>query len=193
MINNLEKIVIQKIGPYHESWALVYLDPNSSYSAGGGRITIVLDDYVGSAFFSHVGQPTFKEFITQCDAPYLLSKVFKTPKWVPVLDGNEFIAAIWRERSYQIKTLRKEDDYSLFSKTKLRKLYEELKDSEFESISHLYDSLESSHKESLAEIFQSSDWWWDSPPCKLNHVYEFQESMLEGIIAEFKKLAEVNS
>lgn len=193
MNNNIEKIVFQKIGPYHESWAVVYLDPNSSYTAGGGRITVILDDYVGSAFFSHVGQPTFKEFIAQCDAPYLLSKVFKTPKWVPVLDGNEFIAAVWRERSYHIKTLRNEDGFSLFSKNKLRKIYEELKDCEFESISHLYDSLESAHKESLSDIFQSSDWWWDSPPCKLNRVYEFQESILEGIIAEFKKLAEVNS
>ncbi|MFV5348649.1 hypothetical protein [Acinetobacter soli] len=49
MNNNFEKIVFQKIGPYREAWAVVYLDPNSSYTAGGGCITVILDDYVGSA------------------------------------------------------------------------------------------------------------------------------------------------
>ena len=190
MNNLIEKIVIQNIGPYQDSWAVVYLDPNTSYSAGGGRITVITDDYTGSAFFSHVGQPTFKKFIAQCDAPYLISKIFKTPKWVPVLDGNEFIAAIWRERSHQIKTLRKEEEFSLFSKIKLRNLYEELKDCDFESMSHLHDCLDDDHRSSLVDIFQSDDWWWESPPAKLNHVYIYLESILSGIVSEFKKLEE---
>ena len=41
-------------------WALAYVDPNNLYSAGGGRLTVVLSSFTGSAFFSHVGQPTFK-------------------------------------------------------------------------------------------------------------------------------------
>lgn len=68
----MEKFVFNKIGEYKSDWALTYVDPNNSYSAGGGRLTVVLSSYTGSAFFSHVGQPTFKEFIAQCDAAYLL-------------------------------------------------------------------------------------------------------------------------
>lgn len=66
----IEKITIPNIGPYKDEWAIIYVDPCDSYSAGGGRITIISGDYIGSAFFSHVGQPTFKELIAQCDSDY---------------------------------------------------------------------------------------------------------------------------
>ncbi len=47
----MEKFVFQKIGEYKSDWALAYVDPNNLYSAGGGRLTVVLSSFTGSAFF----------------------------------------------------------------------------------------------------------------------------------------------
>ncbi|MFH3579073.1 hypothetical protein WAH98_19085, partial [Acinetobacter baumannii] len=100
----MEKFVFKKIGEYKSDWALAYVDPNNLYSAGGGRLTVVLSSFTGSAFFSHVGQPTFKEFIAQCHAPYLLNKLFpKVEKWVDVEDGNEVIEYIAINKLSELK------------------------------------------------------------------------------------------
>lgn len=100
----MEKFVFNKIGEYKSDWALTYVDPNNSYSAGGGRLTVVLSSYTGSAFFSHVGQPTFKEFIAQCDAAYLLKKLFpNVEKWVDVEEGEEVIEYIAINKLSELK------------------------------------------------------------------------------------------
>ncbi|WPE80226.1 hypothetical protein SB581_12210 [Acinetobacter baumannii] len=183
----MNKLSIKNIGPYKSDWAIAYADPNDTYSAGGGRLTVVMSDYVGSAFFSHVSQPSFKKFIAQCDAGYLLNKLFpKTVRWIAVEDGEELIQAIWRERADEIKELRSSGE---ISKKELRELYEDLKSCEFSSISHLYDLLDQKQLETISSIL-SDDWWWDGVPSKVNHVYEYLKSMLEGVISEFKKISE---
>lgn len=101
----MEKITLSKIGQSGDEWAVVYLDPNNSYSAGGGRITVIAEGHVGSAFFSHVGQPTFKDFIAQCDSDYLIKRLFQAQKWVSVECGEEFIEYLARERMDDIKVL----------------------------------------------------------------------------------------
>ncbi|MFX8433575.1 hypothetical protein ABTL92_19745, partial [Acinetobacter baumannii] len=73
----MEKFVFKKIGEYKSDWALAYVDPNNLYSAGGGRLTVVLSSFTGCGFFCHVCQPTIKELISQCHAPYLINKNFK--------------------------------------------------------------------------------------------------------------------
>lgn len=183
----IEKITIQNVGPYKDEWAVVYLDPNNSYSAGGGRITVVMDDYVGSAFFSHVGQPTFKEFIAQCDSEYLIRKLFKVDKWVPVENGEEFIEYIARNRMDAVKEQR---STGAVTKAALRALYDELKDSVFTNTSHLFDILYTDEENTLEKIF-GGDWWHELTPCKINRIYTYLDSMLTGVIAEFKKLNEV--
>lgn len=184
----MKKLSITGLGPYKENWAIVYADPNNTYSVGGGRLTVVMDDYVGSAFFSHVSQPSFNQFIAQCDAGYLIKKLFpKTVRWIAVEDGEELLQAIWREHKDEVKELRSSGE---ISKKDLRELYEELKAREFSSISHLYDLLDKKQLKTISSIL-SDDWWWDSVPSKINQVYEFLESMFEGVVAEFKKLTEV--
>ena len=186
----MEKLSITKIGPYKSDWAIVYSDPNNTYSAGSGRLTVVMGDYVGSAFFSHVGEPTFQKFIAQCDAGYLLRKLFpKTVRWIAVEDGEELIKAVWRERKDDLKELRSS---GVISKKDLRELYDELKDCEFSSISHLYDLLDQKQLKTISSIL-GDDWWWDGVPSKVNQVYEYLESMLDGVILEFKKTNEVTA
>ncbi|MFX7021146.1 hypothetical protein ABTI29_19935 [Acinetobacter baumannii] len=65
----MEKFVFKKIGEYKSDWALAYVDPNNLYSAGGGRLTVVLSSFTGSAFFFNVCETTFKELIYKCQAP----------------------------------------------------------------------------------------------------------------------------
>lgn len=186
----IEKLTLTKIGPYKDHWAIVYADPNNTYSAGGGRLTVVMGDYVGSAFFSHVSQPSFDQFIAQCDAGYLIKKLFpKTVRWIAVENGEELLQAIWREQKDEIKELRSSGE---ISKIDLRELYEKLKACEFSSISHLYDLLDQKELKNISTIL-SDDWWWDGVPSKINQVYEFLELMLESVVAEFKKLSEVKS
>jgi hypothetical protein len=182
----IEKIPLIKIGPYKDDWAVVYIDPNNSYSAGGGRITVITDDHVGSAFFSHVGQPTFKEFIAQCDSDYLIRKLFKVDRWIPVADGNEFIEYIARNRMDDVKEQRSMDTVT---KAALRDLYDTLKDCDFTSTSHLYDILGEAEIKTMAAIF-SDDWWYELNPSKINPIYTHLDSMLSDVIAEFKKLKE---
>ncbi|MBJ7435162.1 MAG: hypothetical protein JHC54_05185 [Acinetobacter sp.] len=183
----MEKITISNIGPYKDEWAVVYLDPNNLYSAGGGRITVVMDDHVGSAFFSHVGQPTFKEFIAQCDSDYLIRKLFKVDKWVPVENGEEFIEYVARNRMDAVKEQR---STGAVTKAALRALYDELRDSDFTNTSHLFDILYTDEKSTLEKIF-GDDWWHELNPTKINQIYTYLDSMLTGVIAEFKKLNEV--
>lgn len=188
-VHTIEKLVLSSIGPYKDSWAIIYIDLNDTYSAGGGRITVILDDdNFGSAFFSHVGQPTFKSFIAQCDADYLIRKLFyKISRWIPVEDGNELIEAVYRENKDEIKELRSE---GIISKTALRELFDELKDCEFEGMNHLWDWLDETNRNTIARII-GSDWCWDSVPSKLNSKYEYLEHLFNDVIAEFKKLDEV--
>ena len=185
----MEKLTLTKIGPHKDSWAVVYIDPNNSYSAGGGRITVVTDDHVGSAFFSHVSQPTFKEFIAQCDPEYLIRKLFKVNQWIPVENGEEFIEYVARERLDAIKEHRSS---GTVTKSALRELYDELKSSEFTNTSHLYDILYKTERATMDSIF-GDDWWFELNPSKINQLYKFLDSKLTDVIAKFKQLNEVTS
>lgn len=179
----MEKITLSKIGPYCADWAIAYVDPNNTYSPGGGRLTVVMDGYVGSAFFSHVGEPTFKEFIAKCDSDYLIKRLFQFSKWVPVESGDELIEYIARERMDDVKEYRSAGGYT---KLKLRSLYEELQGIEFANTSHLHDILDKEERDTLQSIL-GEDWWWDSKPSKLNHVYTYLDSMLTSVILKFKE------
>ncbi|MDH0032540.1 MULTISPECIES: hypothetical protein [unclassified Acinetobacter] len=186
----LEKIVLTKIGPYQEHFALIYVDPNSTYSPGGGRITIVLDFFAGSAFFSHVGQGTFKEFIAQCDEYYLFRKLFpKISETSPAQSGEEFFEWVGRCRLSQLKEARQSGEVS---KKALRDAYQIISDLNFSDAGHLYDLLSKVTLEVLNKIL-GEDWWWDSPPSKPNSDYTYLLGMLKDVIAEFKKLNEVQS
>lgn len=181
----MEKFVFQKIGEYKSDWALAYVDPNNLYSAGGGRLTVVLSSFTGSAFFSHVGQPTFKEFIAQCHAPYLLNKLFpKVEKWVNVEDGNEVIEYIAINKLSELKDGRSS---GAISKKDLRNFYEHLKEIEFECFSNFFDQLTFKDRSIMCELF-GEDWLWESGPSKLNPDYVYLEKMLVDVISEFKKL-----
>jgi hypothetical protein len=182
----MERITLTKIGPYNDDWAIIYLDPSNVYSPGGGRLTIATDDYVGSAFFSHVGQPSFKEFIAQCDSHYLIKKLFKVDKWVPVENGEEFIEYIARNRMDAVKEQR---STGAVTKAALRALYDELKNSDFTNTSHLFDILYTDERKTLETIF-GDDWWYELNPCKINRIYTYLDSMLTDVIAEFVKLKE---
>lgn len=181
----MEKFIFNKIGEYKSDWAITYVDPNNSYSAGGGRLTVVLSSYSGSAFFSHVGQPTFKEFVAQCDAPYLLKKLFPNlKKWVDVEDGEEVIEYIATNKLSELKESRSSGE---ITKKDLRKFYEHLKEIEFECISNLFDQLTFKDRVIMCELF-GEDWLWENTPTKINHVYTYLELMLADVISEFKKL-----
>lgn len=180
----IEKITLSKICKYNDDWMTVYLDPNNLYSAGGGRITVITNDYVGSAFFSHVGQSTFKEFIAQCDSDYLNRKLFKVERWIPVENGEEFIEYISRNRIDAVKEQRQS---GAVTKAELRSLYDELQSSEFTNTSHLFDILSINGRKTLEKIFGDS-WWYELQPSKLNQKYIYLDSMLTHMVAEFKKL-----
>lgn len=184
----LEKIVLTKIGPYQDHFAIIYLDPNSTYSPGGGRITMVLDDFAGSAFFSHVGQRTFKEFIAQCDEYYLVGKLFpKVLETVPVQSGEEFFEWVASNCLDDLKQARQSGG---ISKEELRSAYDDIEDKNFNGAAHLYDLLSG---DSLAVLsnFLGEDWWWDRNPSLPSLHYVHLIDILKDVIAEFKKLNEV--
>lgn len=180
----MEKITLTQIGPYNDDWAIIYLDPSSAYSLGGGRLTVIVDGHVGSAFFSHVGEPTFREFIAQCDSDYLIRKLFQISRWKPIEDGDEFIEYIARERVADIKEQR---SAGKVTKTQLRALYERLQGLEFTSTSHLYDIL-GQEEEKILGIILGDDWWWDSNPSKIDTAYTYLDSVLTSVISKFKEL-----
>lgn len=179
----IEKITLTKIGPYQGHWAIVYMEPNTTYSQGGGRITLISDDFAGSSFFSHVGQVTFKEFIAQCDEYYLIKKLFpKLLEVVPVQSGEEFFE--WFAAHYldELKEARKCGD---ISKEKLRSAYYDISDKNFNGAAHLYDLLDGDSLEVLSSLL-GDDWWWDKNPSLPNSHYDYLLAILKDVIAEFK-------
>lgn len=183
------KLTITQIGPYKDHWALVYVDLNPAYSAGGGRLTVITDDFAGSAFFSHVAQPTFNQFIAQCDEYYLTKKLFpRVLKTVPVQNGEEFFEWIAAGHLHYLKEARRSGEVS---KKELRLAYEEIEDKIFNGSAHLYDLLSGDSLNVLSNLF-GDDWWWDKNPSLPSVHYEYLTSILRDVITEFKKLSEVS-
>ncbi|WP_335951273.1 hypothetical protein [Acinetobacter beijerinckii] len=188
IIQPIEKIVFLSIGPYKDHWALVYIELNSTYSPGGGRITLVSDDFAGSSFFSHVGQGSFKKFIAHCDEYYLIKKLFpKLLETVPVQSGEEFFEWFATSHLNELKEARKSGD---ISKEKLRSAYYDISDKQFNGASHLYDLLDSDSLQLLSNLL-GDDWWWDKNPSLPNSHYVYLLEIIKDVIAEFKKLDEV--
>ncbi|WP_262578440.1 hypothetical protein [Acinetobacter junii] len=184
----IEKIVLSSIGPYKDHWAIVYIELNSTYSLGGGRITLVCDDFAGSSFFGHVGQSSFKNFIAQCDEYYLIKKLFpKLLETVPVQSGEEFFE--WFATNYldDLKDARKSGD---ITKKQLRSAYDDISDKNFNGAAHLNDLLDGDSLQLLSNLL-GDDWWWDKNPSLSNSHYVFLLDILKDVIAEFKKLDEV--
>lgn len=185
----MEKLHLTSVGKYKEDWATIYIDPIQTHSNGGGRITVITSDFTGSAAFTHVGQLTFKQFIAQCNPDYLITKLFpNTAKWTDVENGSELIEFLAREKLSDIKELRKNGE---FSKAELRKLRDFVCVLEFSNIEHLFDKLGHKEREAMETIL-GEDWYWNCCPCKLNHKYEYLESVFKAIIAQFQDLECLN-
>lgn len=168
----------------NEMWVKVYFEPDTRWSIGGGRITVNIgDDYIGSHFFSHVSDQTFKDFIGNCGTDYLVSKVFKSKQWVCVQDGEELIECIAREHLDRVKQAR----YSGITKEELRELYDDINSREFPDIGNLWNQLDSDSCDTMASIF-GQDWYYDHSFKKIDHHYKNQLSAIERIQAHLKNI-----
>lgn len=56
----IEKLTFKNLGKHQDQWATIYIEPNNTYSECGGRIIVILEDYVGTAFSVTVEQILFK-------------------------------------------------------------------------------------------------------------------------------------
>lgn len=52
----IEKFTFNNLGENHNGWAAIYIEPNNNYSKCGGRITVIFEDYIGTAFSVTVEQ-----------------------------------------------------------------------------------------------------------------------------------------
>lgn len=154
-------------------WLRAYLEPNNKWSLGGGRITVnISDDHVGSAFFSHVSNNSFMEFISTCSSCYLLGKIFRTKSMVDIDNGEELLESIASNHLSKIRqSLRKDvtiDD--------LRGVKESIEAADyFHSPSLLqYSILDESESNTIAKIFENDEWYCLNAFKKQNPDYEFQ-------------------
>ncbi|OCY21839.1 hypothetical protein BFR69_04250 [Acinetobacter pittii] len=189
----IEKITIKNLGKHQEDWATIYIEPNNTYSECGGRITVILEDYIGTAFFSHCGTKTFQEFIAKTNSGYLMNKLFNQNNQIPdsifIEDGDAILELINREKKEEIKLAREYGDESL-SKEALRSLRDALSGEQFDTAGELYRHLDSDEQETMDSLF-GEEWGFDSSLKKENPKYIYVKSIVDSIIAEFKKLSEV--
>ncbi|SSP30586.1 MULTISPECIES: hypothetical protein [Acinetobacter calcoaceticus/baumannii complex] len=191
----IEKLTFKNLGKHQDDWAVVYLDPNNTYSKCGGRITVILGDYVGSAFFSHCGTETFKQFIAKTHSHYLIGKLFNQNNEIEdsvfIEDGAEILELIYRDKKDEIKQARAEGKESL-SRDALRSLYNALYEEQFHTTDELYRHLDSDEQATMECLF-GEEWIYGDALKKDNPKYLYVESMVSSIIAEFKKLSEVSA
>jgi len=189
----MEKFTFNNLGKHQDGWATIYIEPNNTFSECGGRIIVILEDYVGTAFFSHCGTKTFQEFIAKTSSGYLMGKLFNQNNQIPDLifieDGDEILELIEREKYGEIKLAREYGDESL-SKDALRNLHNALSGEQFDTAGELYRHLDSDAQETMDSLF-GEEWGFDSTLKKENPKYIYVKSMVSSIIAEFKKLNEV--
>ncbi|WP_269511736.1 hypothetical protein [Acinetobacter baumannii] len=191
----MEILTFNNLGKHQNGWATVYIEPNNTYSKCGGRITVIFEDYIGTAFFSHCGTNTFKEFIAKTSSGYLMGKLFNKNNQIPesifIEDGDAILELIYREKYWEIKVAREYGNSSL-SKDALRSLHNALSGEQFHTVSELYRHLDSDEQETMNSLF-GEGWGFDSTLNKENPKYIYVKSMGDSIIAEFKKLSEVVS
>lgn len=188
----IDKLTFKNLGKHQDQWATIYIEPNNTYSECGGRIVVILEDYVGTAFFSHCGTNTFQEFIAKSSSGYLMNKLFNQNNQIPdsifIEDGDEILELIEREKYSEIKLARQYGDNSL-SKEALRSLRNALSGEQFDTAGELYRHLDGDEQETMDSLF-GEEWGFDSSLKKENPKYIHVKSIVDSIIAEFKKLNE---
>lgn len=173
----------------HEIYARVYFEPSNRYSEGGGTLTISIPDrdLIGRHFFSHVAQSSLKEFVAQCDSPYLIEKLFKIQPYLFIEDSSEFFDWVRREGLERVKESRSS---GMVSKEELRELYDDLGGRDFEGRSHFVDRMDSDLFNTMSKIY-GDDWYYDLDISKPNPKYLNTEKIVTAITAELKKMVEV--
>lgn len=126
--SQVECITITNLNEWKD-WVKVILEPNDSYSPAGGRISIVSEYLSGTHFFSHAGDGTFKEFIGQCDSPYLIGKLFSNfTHQILINSPSELIK--WTSNCQRLEYVKNARFDNVVSKEELRSCYEYLKSSD---------------------------------------------------------------
>ncbi|HHR0945489.1 TPA: hypothetical protein ACS286_005654, partial [Klebsiella pneumoniae] len=101
------------------------------------------------------------------------------------------IELIDREKKEEINIAREYGDESL-SKEALGSLRNALSGEQFDTAGELYRHLDGDEQETMDSLF-GEEWGFDSSLKKENPKYIHVKSMMDSIIAEFKKLNEVVS
>ncbi len=181
----VESFSIPNLGR-HNCTAHVYLEPNNSYSEGGGRINIAIPEYdvIGTHFFSHVGPDTLIEFIAGCDAPYLMGKLFKIESSIPLEDSNDVFEWVREQGMEQLKEARHS---GVVSKGELRKLHEFLNGRDFDSARHLVECLETDLFTTVSNIY-GDDWYFELNLSKPNPHYQEVKRIMEGVLSALKEI-----
>ena len=192
---NSEKIevaVLTGLGPYQEDWARVYLEKNDTYSAGGGRLTVnIADEHVGSYFFSHGNNDNFKAFVGNCNASYLIGKLFKTDYTVDMESGEEIIQFVFNhdELKAQIKEQRATGE---LTKKQLRDLYDNFAACECGGPGRVSEDMIQAEFDVACKVL-GYDWWWDGMFAKPNPIYERQKYVMEAVIKACAEVSEVDA
>lgn len=122
-----------------------------------------------------------------------MNKLFNQNNQIPdsifIEDGDEIIELIDREKKEEIKLGREYGDISL-SKDALRSLRNALSGEQFDTAGELYRHLDGDEQETMDSLF-GEEWGFDNSLKKENPKYIHVKSMVDSIIAEFKKLSEV--
>lgn len=161
------------------------LEPFNRFSEAGGTISVITEDFSGSCFFSHAGDGAFKSFISECYPDYLIGKLFKCQKYIPVTSTNEIIQ--WVAVGGLLCYLKDARHSNEVSKSDLRKCYELLKDGKsYYDYESLCRGLEGSFElEILFKIF-GDDLLWEKTPSKLNPDYQRLEMLIGALIKHLK-------
>jgi hypothetical protein len=164
-----------------QEWLKAIIEPNDESfkygSTGGGRITIILPDCVGTAFYSNGDNTTLKQFLAETYPESLINRLFGSiSSKEPVETGEELIEWAYQNCRSQIFEARRSEEVS---KKELRSVYIDLLDVCFENPELACKDLSEETNAILNKIFGEDFWWSSSPPEKDNETYKYQLQMIK--------------
>lgn len=161
------------------------LEPLDRYSEAGGTISVWTEDCSGSHFFSHAGNGSFRDFISQCDSHYLIGKLFKCEPYIPVTSTSEIID--WVAKSGRLSYIKDARHSNEISKRELRECYTALKEGdEYFKYERLCSELEdTSELRTLLKIF-GDDLLWDIRPSKENPNFKRITVLMKALLQHLK-------
>ncbi|MGQ1209693.1 hypothetical protein ACT4YP_20225 (plasmid) [Acinetobacter baumannii] len=164
-----------------EEWMKAIIEPNDASvqygSTGGGQITVILPNHVGTTYYSNGDNTTLKQFLAETTPESLIHRLFGTfSSKERVETGEELIEWASQNCLSLIFEARRSE---AVSKKELRSAYIDLLEVCFEDPELACKDLSEETNSTLNKIFGEDFWWSSNPPEKDNETYKYQLQMIK--------------